>query len=189
MSGRCGALLRAAPGVRGASEGVPAQAKPAARDAHAVIWMTPLFCENVVFGGVRKSAARSELMPSARRPPWMRDIVAFEDITSSSDLVSELAEYAAVIEMSPEGMEECVSINCAESRRIAPNCAEVRPIIARRTDRLDGRDDEADEDREEVLGREADREALGGGDAIPQERDRRVGRREVPVDGVAGGEV
>ena len=31
-------------------------------------------------------------MPSARRPPWMRDIVAFEDITSSSDLSSELAE-------------------------------------------------------------------------------------------------
>ena len=92
MSGRCGALLRAAPGVRGASEGVPAQAKPAARDAHAVIWITPLFCENVVFGGVRKSAARSELMPSANRPPWMRDIVAFEDITSSSDLTSELAE-------------------------------------------------------------------------------------------------
>ena len=116
-------LLRAAPGVRGASEGVPAQAKPAARDAHAVIWITPLFCENVVFGGVRKSAARSELMPSARRPPWMRDIVAFEDITSSSDLVSELAEYAAVIEMSPERGWSRAS---EELRRIAPNCAELR---------------------------------------------------------------
>ena len=125
MSGGVG-LLRAAPGVRGASEGVPAQAKPAARDAHAVIWITPLFCENVVFGGVRKSAARSELMPSARRPPWMRDIVAFEDITSSSDLSSELAEYAAVIEMSP-GVRDIASEECAELRRILrPNCAELR---------------------------------------------------------------
>ena len=81
MSGRRGAAARRRSGVRGASEGVPAQAKPAARDAHAVIWITPLFCENVVFGGVRKSAARSELMPSARRPPWMRDIVAFDCMT------------------------------------------------------------------------------------------------------------
>ena len=50
-----------------------AQAKPAARDAHCVSWITPLFWENVVLGGDVKSAASSELTPSASSPPWTRD--------------------------------------------------------------------------------------------------------------------
>ena len=45
-----------------------AHAKPAARDAHCVSLMTPLFCEKVVFGGLVKSVARNELKPSARMP-------------------------------------------------------------------------------------------------------------------------
>ena len=40
-----------------------AHAKPAARDAHCVSLMTPLFCEKVVFGGLVKSVARNELRP------------------------------------------------------------------------------------------------------------------------------
>merc|ERR1719310_919465 len=102
----------------------PAQAKPAARDAHPVIWITPLFCENVVFGGVSMSAARSELMPSARRPPWTRDIVAFEFITSSSLLSLEFAEYAAVIEMSP--IDSTVEI--MKQMRIGKKYSGAKPI-------------------------------------------------------------
>ena len=46
--------------------------KPADRDAQRERAMTPLFCEKVVLGGVVKSAARKELTPSARSPPWTR---------------------------------------------------------------------------------------------------------------------
>ena len=46
-----------------------AHAKPAARDAHCVSLMTPLFCEKVVFGGLVKSVARNELKPFANNPP------------------------------------------------------------------------------------------------------------------------
>merc|ERR1719221_2175371 len=51
----------------------PAHAKPAARDAHLVREMMPLFCEKVVFGGDVKIPARMELKPSASRPPCMRE--------------------------------------------------------------------------------------------------------------------
>jgi hypothetical protein len=47
-----------------------AHEKPADRDAHCVSEMTPLFCENVVLGGLVKRQARNELTPSARSPPW-----------------------------------------------------------------------------------------------------------------------
>jgi hypothetical protein len=47
-----------------------AHAKPADRDAHRVSAMMPLFCENVVFGGLVKRQAMNELTPSARSPPW-----------------------------------------------------------------------------------------------------------------------
>ena len=49
-----------------------AHAKPADRDAHRVSAMMPLFCENVVFGGLVKRQAMNELTPSARSPPWTR---------------------------------------------------------------------------------------------------------------------
>ena len=49
-----------------------AHAKPADRDAHCVSAMMPLFCENVVFGGLVKRHARNELTPSASSPPWTR---------------------------------------------------------------------------------------------------------------------
>ena len=49
-----------------------AHAKPADRDAHCVSAMTPLFCENVVLGGLVKRQARNELTPSASNPPCTR---------------------------------------------------------------------------------------------------------------------
>lgn len=49
-----------------------AQEKPADRDAHCVSAMMPLFCENVVFGGLVKRQARNELTPSASNPPCTR---------------------------------------------------------------------------------------------------------------------
>ena len=49
-----------------------AHAKPADRDAHCVSAMMPLFCENVVFGGLVKRQARNELTPSASNPPCTR---------------------------------------------------------------------------------------------------------------------
>ena len=63
----------------------------------------------------------------------MRDIVAFELITSSSDLSRELAEYAAVIGMSPEGMDgervRRIAENCGELRRIAPELRRSAPEL------------------------------------------------------------
>ena len=49
-----------------------AHEKPADRDAHCVSAMTPLFCENVVLGGLVKRQARNELTPSASNPPCTR---------------------------------------------------------------------------------------------------------------------
>ena len=55
-----------------------AQEKPADRDAHCVSAMMPLFCENVVFGGLVKRQARNELTPSARSPPWICVEIKFQ---------------------------------------------------------------------------------------------------------------
>lgn len=45
---------------------------PALREAHLVIAITPLFCENVVFGMLVNSDASIEQMASAIRLPWIR---------------------------------------------------------------------------------------------------------------------
>ena len=50
-----------------------AQLRPAAREAHRVSAITPLFWEKVVFGAVVISAASRELHPSASRPPCTRE--------------------------------------------------------------------------------------------------------------------
>ena len=55
-----------------------AHAKPADRDAHCVSAMMPLFCENVVFGGLVKRQAMNELTPSARSPPWICVEIKFQ---------------------------------------------------------------------------------------------------------------
>ena len=55
-----------------------AHAKPADRDAHCVSAMMPLFCENVVLGGLVKRQARNELTPSARSPPWICVEIKFQ---------------------------------------------------------------------------------------------------------------
>ena len=66
--------LNAAPSFPNTPNNISQKAheKPADRDAHCVSAMTPLFCENVVLGGLVKRQARNELTPSARSPPCTR---------------------------------------------------------------------------------------------------------------------
>ena len=86
--------LNAAPNLPKTPNNISQKAheKPADRDAHCVSAMTPLFCENVVLGRTVMSAERNEAMPSASRPPWMRE---------SSCPSSSTREASADAEMSP----------------------------------------------------------------------------------------
>ena len=47
---------------------------PTWREATPVIWMTPLFCANVVSGSDPSAVAMTETRPSARTPPRRRRV-------------------------------------------------------------------------------------------------------------------
>ena len=76
-----------------------AHEKPTEREAQRVRAMSPLFCEKVVLGGEPKRAARSELRPSARRPPWTREEISSASVIPENRAVRSTSPTDSAVEM------------------------------------------------------------------------------------------